>query len=394
MKKRILTVALIAVAVVVGMVIAKRNSDQKPVQTLSFAKPRRGPIWIKVSATGVIEPVKVVEVKSKASGIVIELGIEEGDRVVKGEVIARLDSVEIHNELRSQRAALDVASQSVRVQQKELERAEKLAQDGLISPRQLEIARLDFERAKAEEINRTIAIANLEERLRDTVIRAPIDGIVLEKFVEVGQVISSGVSSVTGGTPIAMVADISSVLVKIDVDETDVGRVRVGQTVKVVPDAFPDQEFQGRVERISPRAKLVQNVTTFEVITLVENPDLILKPGMNATAEVIVDGKQDALLVPSKAVRDASEIQSLAQEAGISVAMDESLRGSVVLVKRGNELSVKQVTVGLSDWTNTEIVEGLQEGEEVAVFLTSRALQQSRDFVERRKQTAIPGMRR
>lgn len=394
MKKRILTVALIAVAVVVGMVIAKRNSDQKPVQTLSFAKPRRGPIWIKVSATGVIEPVKVVEVKSKASGIVIELGIEEGDRVVKGEVIARLDSVEIHNELRSQRAALDVASQSVRVQQKELERAEKLAQDGLISPRQLEIARLDFERAKAEEINRTIAIANLEERLRDTVIRAPIDGIVLEKFVEVGQVISSGVSSVTGGTPIAMVADISSVLVKIDVDETDVGRVRVGQTVKVVPDAFPDQEFQGRVERISPRAKLVQNVTTFEVITLVENPDLILKPGMNATAEVIVDGKQDALLVPSKAVRDASEIQSLAQEAGISVAMDESLRGSAVLVKHGNELSVKQVTVGLSDWTNTEIVEGLQEGEEVAVFLTSRALQQSRDFVERRKQTAIPGMRR
>ncbi len=394
MKKWIVIVVLVAAVALAVIGVLKKRSSQEPVQALSFAKAGRGPIWIKVSASGVIEPVKVVEVKSKASGIVIDLRVEEGDDVKKGEVIARLDSIEIHNQLRSEKAALDVASQSVRVKQKELERAEKLAQDGLISPRDLEIAKLDLEKARAEEINRRISIANLEERLRDTVIRAPIDGIVLEKLVEIGQVISSGVSSVTGGTPIATIADISKVLVKIDVDETDVGMVCVGQRVRVVPDAFPDQEFEGKVERISPRAKITQNVTSFEVITLVDNTDLLLKPGMNATAEIIVEGKEDALLVPSKAVRDLHEIESLALAQGINVSVDDAEAGYGVLVREAGGFSIRKVTIGLSDWSNTEIIEGLKEGEEVTIFVTSRALQQSREFVEKRKQAAIPGIRR
>jgi HlyD family secretion protein len=405
--KRFLIVVIVLVVAATAVVLFLRNRGGGSVDlAYDLATVTRQPMWVKVSAAGLVEPVVSVDVKSKASGVVVELPIEEGDRVSAGQVIARLDPTEILNELERERAGLAVAVQAVRVQTEEASRSEALAAEGLISTQDLELARLDLERAKSEEISTRIAVANLEERLEDTVLRSPIDGVVLDRLVEIGQVISSGVSSVTGGTSIATIADLSRVYVKADVDEIDIGKVERGQKVIAVPDAFPESRFSGVVERISPKAKVVQNVTTFEVVTVVANDEGNLRAGMNATVEIVIAGRDDTLTVPRKAVRDMPELIHLAGIMGLPPPdrpggsfpeanrrpADDSIKG--VLVKTAGGFDIRPVSVGLFDWSVYEVESGLSEGEEVVVFQVSRALEASREFLERRRRMALPGMRR
>jgi HlyD family secretion protein len=390
-------IAVVIVLAVVGVIIVRGLLSQQEDGGLQYeiARVAVRPMWVKVSATGYVEPFVDLEVKSKASGVVVELPVEEGDGVARGQVIARLDPTEILNELERDEALLEVAAQAVRVQQGELDRIEALAAGGLVAERELDASRLELERARSERVTRRIAVANWKEKLDDTVLRSPIDGVVLERFVEIGQVISSGVSSVTGGTPIAVIADLREVYVKADVDETDIGRVRRDQCVNVVPDAFPDLRLSGIVERISPKSKVIQNVTTFEVVTKVDNADGLLRAGMNATVEIIIAGKDEALTVPRKAVRSSSEVPILASYLGLDLTPGSAGQSDgVVFVKSEGGISVRAVGIGLVDWNSVEITQGLDKGEEVLVFQTSRALEQSKEFLERRRRMAVPGMRR
>jgi len=438
MKKVVVAVAVVAVVAAVLGVKFARKDNSPAVAPFEIAAVEKKPLWIKVSATGYVDPVVRVEVKSKASGTVEVLPIEMGDQVVKGQIIALLDTTETKNQLEQGQAALAVATQSVIVKEQALNRTENLAQNGLVSQQELENAKLELERAKSDEISSRLAVANLQEKLDDTVLRSPIDGVVLQKLVEVGQVISSGVSSYTGGTSIAVIADLAKVYVKADVDETDIGKVAIGQRVEAIPDAFPERKFLGLVERISPQSQTVQNVTTFEVVTAVDNGEGLLKAGMNVTADILVAGKDEALTVPRRAVRSKAEIPALAAILGIEAPAPEpgeargdaggeggegqaragqggerrgprtanaeavglptspgapGENGKIVCVKTPTGYTFKDVTVGLSDYDQYEISQGLKEGDEVVVFMTSRALDQSRQFLERRR-GAIPGLSR
>jgi HlyD family secretion protein len=410
MKRVIVVVVIVAVVgALLGLKFHKKsNNTSSPGYEL--ANVVKQPLWIKVSATGLVEPIVRVEVKSKASGVVERLPIEMGDLVKKGQIIAELDTTEIKNQLEQGKAAWAVASQSVRVKEQALRRVEELSKAGLVSEQDLENAKLDLERARSDEISSKLAVENWEEKLGDTVLRSPIDGVVLEKRVEIGQVISSGVSSYTGGTAIAVIADLTRVYVKADVDETDIGRVEKGQRVEAVPDAFPDRKFTGIVERISPQSQIVQNVTTFEVVTALDNNDGILKAGMNATVDILVAGKDEALTIPRRALRVRDEIPMLAAALGIKppgmrepekngyavAAASEpgSNGGKVVCVKTPSGYVFKNVTTGLSDYDSFEVTQGLSEGDEIVVFMTSRALDQSRQFLERRRGSGIPGLSR
>lgn len=394
MKKIIIPVALVIVVIVIAMVMRGRG-DEAPEIKYDVAAAQVRPLWVKVSATGLVQPFIEVEVKSKASGVVTELPLEAGDAVTRGQVIARLDPVEILNQLEREEAALAVATQNVRVQEEEVHRAEELAKHGLVSERDLEAARLELERARSDEVARKISVADVRKKLDDTVLRSPIDGIVLEKQVEVGQVISSGVSNVSGGTTLAVVADLRKVFVTADVDETDIGRVKEGLRVEVVPDAYPQKSFHGIVERINPKSKVVQNVTTFEVMTVVENEEDLLKAGMNANVDIVIAGRDDALVIPRKAVQQAGEAAAIAGMLGLEMdagAMD--MRTRVVFVRDSENLEAREVKVGLFDWNQYEITEGLTEGEEVAVFTASQALQQSKEFADRIRGRSMPGFRK
>jgi HlyD family secretion protein len=394
MKKIIILVAAAAVVVIAIVAMRGRGSDNTGI-SYDVAAAEISPLWVKVSATGLVQPFVEVEVKSKASGVVTELPLDAGDAVTRGQVIARLDPVEVLNQLESEEAALAVAHQNVRVQEEEVHRAEQLAKHGLVSERDLEAARLDLERARADEVARRISVTDVQKKLDDTVLRSPIDGIVLEKLVEVGQVISSGVSNVSGGTTLAIVADLRKVFVTADVDETDIGRVQTGLRVEVVPDAYPHKTFRGVVERINPKSKVVQNVTTFEVMTVVENEGDLLKAGMNASVDIVIAGRDDALVVPRKAVQQPAEAAAIAGMMGIPFEMDDmDGRKRFVFVLAGGDLTMRPVETGLFDWNQYEITGGLNEGEEVAVFQASRALQQSREFAERIRGRSMPGFRK
>jgi HlyD family secretion protein len=394
MKKIIVTAVVIVVAVIAFVVIRGRGNDAPQIY-YDIAAAEVRPLWVKVSATGLVQPFVEVEVKSKASGVVTELPLEAGDAVARGQVIARLDPVEILNELEREEAALAVARQNVRVQEEEVHRAEELGKSGLVAERDLEAARLDLERARSDEVARRISVADVRKRLDDTVLRSPIDGIVLEKLVEVGQVISSGVSNVSGGTTLAVVADLRKVFVTADVDETDIGRVERGLRVEVVPDAYPQKTFHGIVERINPKSKEVQNVTTFEVMTVVENAEDLLKAGMNATVDIVIAGRDDALVVPRKAVQQYGEALAIADMLGVPADQDAmDARSRFVFVKSSERLELRRVDVGLFDWNQYEITGGLREGETVAVFTASRALQQSREFADRIRGRSMPGFRK
>lgn len=395
MKKVIIPVAVVAVVILVVVISMRGRGDEAPEVRYDVSVAEVRPLWVKVSATGLVQPFVEVEVKSKASGVVTELPLEAGEPVTKGEVIARLDPVEILNQLEREEAALAVARQNVRVQEEEVHRAEELGKSGLVSERDLEAARLELERARSDEVARRISVADVKKRLDDTVLRSPIDGIVLEKRVEVGQVISSGVSNVSGGTTLAVVADLRKVFVTADVDETDIGRVTEGLSVEVVPDAYPQKAFHGVVERINPKSKVVQNVTTFEVMTVVENHEDLLKAGMNANVDIVIAGRDDALVVPRKAVQQPGEAMAIANMMGLTPEKGEMDRRSrFVFVKSGESFEMRLVKVGLFDWNQYEVTEGLKEGEEVAVFLASRALQHSREFADRIKGRSMAGFKK
>lgn len=388
------------------------------------ATVNRGDLSAVVSATGKIEPVQKVEVKSKASGQITAMPVEEGDRVQKNALIARVDETDARNAYEQAVADLDVARATVTQTASNVRRQEELFRRGLISQSDMDQVKLEEVRAKAQLIKAETELSIMETRLKDSVVRSPIAGIVLQKNVEAGQIIASGINSVSGGTLIATVADMDSVFVYAEVDEVDIGQVKIGQTARVVPDAFPEDVFAGSVLRIAPLAKVEQNVTTFNVTVVVPNRDGKLKAGMNASVDLTVADRHDVLLVPKEAVKDFREIRAQMvaltptdstggpplAAAGQRPGMSDSLRArwrerfagamppargadvasgngpasrKFVLVKKGDGFVPRPIEVGFSNYDSAEIISGLEEGETVLIFSSSRAAADREAFMSR-----------
>jgi multidrug efflux pump subunit AcrA (membrane-fusion protein) len=258
-----------------------------------------------------------------------------------------------------------------------------------------------------------VALNLASERLKDTVLRSPMDGIVLTKDVDKGQIISSGISSVSGGTTIATIADLSLVYIRSDVDETDIGKVKKGQAVRITPEAYPDSVLEGKVESIAPQSKTVQNVTTFEVTCKVENKSGLLFSGMNVSTEVVAEEREDVLTVPLAAVKDFSELRTLGPKLGLKrpqkseggAAESKARRGEhdrpdrsggkMVLVKANGKIEPRRVETGLRNWDLCEITSGLTEGEEVLVIRSEAGLRGGDRFTRQmQRMGGIPGLRR
>lgn len=391
------------------------------------AVAEKGDLVVSISASGRIDPIEQVEVKSKASGEIIHLPIEVGDIVHKGDLIARLDSTTAQNEFDQASADYEVAKVTVDQRRKELKRQESLYEKELAAENLVDDARLAYEQANAQLVRAKAALSTAKERLEDTEIRSPIQGVVLTRPVEVGQIISSGTTTVTGGSLLCTIANMSEVYVVADVDETDIGKVQIDMPASINADAYPDMTLQGRVLRIAPLAKVEQNVTMFEVTTLVDNGEGLLKSGMNATVEVIMARADDALLIPAKAVTmkppparpensDTSEGMSgrhLAEAGGPPPGEQHRQRPPngaprgewgggprghmlpMVQVRSNGATEWRPVKTGLSDLDNIVILDGLSVGDTVVYSLVSGALQARDEFRERmRNRTAVPGMRR
>lgn len=331
---------------------------------------KRGTFRLVVSASGEVKPIDRVEIKSKASGMVEELPVEEGDFIHKGDLIARLDQKDERAEFEQAQANLDIAKAELKQAQHTYDRRDQLFQKGLISEEELGQIELDLAVAKGKLVQATTALQRASERLAEAVVRAPIDGVILQKYVEKGQIIASGVSNVTGGTPIADLADMSSVYIEAGVDEIDIGRIKAGQTAVVVAEAYPHLRFKGRIVRIAPEAIVEQNVTLFNVIIEVENTEGKLKSGMNANVEITIMEKPDVLLVPSLTLQKP-------RRPGVKPNV------RMVLRKDGDEFVPQKVTIGETNFKETIVLSGVQEGDILGVPMNSRLKQQNEQLQNR-----------
>jgi len=304
---------LVLLALSVGA--CARSTKTKAMYETADVEKRN--IVVSATATGTIEPVFTVEVKSKASGEIIEMHAETGDDVKPHQLLARVDPREARTALSQADADLQVAKAQLANSKMEMARADTFYKRQIITQVEFETARLSFATANAGVVRAQSALDNAQDQMDDTEIRAPMSATIIAKSAELGTVISSPTRDVGGGTVLFTMANLDTVQVRALVDETDIGKITPGLPATISVDAFPDRKFEGTVLKIEPQATVNQNVTMFPVLVRLANPGHALKPGMNGEVEVHVGDRQDVLAIPYSALRTQQDVASAATVLGL-----------------------------------------------------------------------------
>jgi HlyD family secretion protein len=362
--KRLLVLgALVSVSGSGYAVYTSREIETAP--TLVTAPVTRGAIVDAISSTGTLQAVTSVQVGTQVSGTIESLGADFNSIVKRGQVLARLDRSLFQTQVEQNRANLvraeaDVERQRVALEdaRTKLARAETLSRQQLLPQSELDAASVEVRSADAQvrSVEAQVAQARAvlrqsEVNLENTVITAPIDGIVLSRSVDVGQTVAASMQS---PTLFVLAADLARMQVLANLDESDIGRIAKGQSVSFTVDAHPGRTFEGVVAQIRLQPQTVQNVVTYAVLIDAPNRDLGLKPGMTANVTIEVARRDDALRVPSAALRFRPSGQAS--------------RVPQVWRSENGELTPVDVTAGLSDGQFTEIVAGgLSVGDTVAI---------------------------
>ncbi len=311
----LVVVGVAAAALLVWRNFARREAGAQVIPTDAV---QRREIAVTIDATGTVEPIDLVEVKSKASGQILRMPVEVGSRVKVGDLIAQIDTVDVQNQYDQAAAALRAAQAKVDISGAQNKRSDDLFAQQIITTDEHESATLDFANAQSQLVSARSTLDIARQRRDDATVRAPIAGTVLQQPVSAGQVISSATSSVSGGTSILTMADLSKVRLRALVAERDIGSVRPGAPVTVTVDAFPQRTFHGTVSKIEPQAVVQQSVTLFPVLVSISNEEGLLLPGMNGEVSMLVDRRADALAVSLDAVRTIREARSVASAVGLS----------------------------------------------------------------------------
>jgi len=378
--KGILITGIILVSAIAGITvffINNKGSDSvKNKMKFKEITVERGTFQIIVMANGVVKSIDRIEIKSKASGEIVELPVEEGDFISQGDLIARLDQKDERAEVAQAQADFDIAKAELKQSQSTFERRNQLFQDNLISEEEQGQIELDLAVAKGKVIRASTTLERAQERLSEAVVRAPINGVILQKYVEEGQIIASGVSNVSGGTPIVDIADMSSVYIETGIDEIDIGKVQIGQSATVIAEAYPELEFNGKIVRIAPEARIEQNVTLFDLVVEVKNYDGKLKSGMNTSVEIEIVKKENVLLAPVIAMQIPN-----VNDLGDYQKRDANVR--TVLLKQKDKFIQQMVEIGLSNFKQAIILTGVEEGSILGIPMISR-LKDENDQLEER----------
>jgi HlyD family secretion protein len=438
----------------------------------------RGDIFATAEATGTLEPVRRVEVTSKASGEILRLYVDIGDEVEPGALLAEIDPRDVRNAANQANADIGVAEARISIATAQVARSRELLESGVISAQEHESRTLEFANAQASLVKARTNAQLAQLRLEDVTIRAPMAGTSIEKNVEEGQVIQSSGQNVSSGTTLMVMADLDVVQVRTFVKEGDLGEIMEGMTTTVMVDAHPDRTFVGVVDQIEPQAVVQQNVTLFPLIVRLDNRARLLRPGMNTAVEIQTGMAAGALLIPNNSVimpqdaepaalalgldADAVDMRSLFAGGGGMGSMfagarpgqregssdgprdPEALRAQmpgegspgnpsemqrgqsgqgagmregrgpreggrtrgggfgmgrpapgntmgaaqvepavVFVVGEGGVLEPRMVMIGLTDWDYTEVVTGLDEGDQVALIGLAQLQVQREEYLER-----------
>ena len=477
-----------ALLVAVAFTACNESSANQSSSAPEVAQVERRTLEITAEAAGQIEPIRVVEVKSKASGEVTNLTVETGDVVARGDLLVEIDPRDVRNAEAQAQADLEVADARLKTSVAQRQRIDELRRANVATEQELEAAMLEEANSKAQLVKAQTNLELARERLGDVAIRAPIEGTVIARTIEVGTIIASASNNVSGGTTLMMMADLSEMQVRALVDETDLGRIAAGQEVQVSVEAYPERRFAGNVLKIEPQAIVDQNVTMFPVLVRLNNREGLLRPGMNADVQIEIARRDDVIAVPNAAVVAIADVAAAAAVLGLDEsAVQTALRGpprgegegmqiaaatpgerpatdpagaapttdagasggaedcpallqrvraaggfdnvadadrtklsacreqmggagaravrgqsrgngdvrpGVVFVQTAAGLEPRRVMLGLNDWDFTEVVSGLEPGEQVVLMSVARLQQQQQEFADRmreRTQGPFPG---
>lgn len=358
MKNKKVWIAVAALAVI-GLIIWLLMGNKKEEKvSFSTEKVAKTDIQTSVTATGTIEPVTSVTVGTQVSGIVAHLYVDYNSVVRKGQVIAELDKTNLISELNTAKANLNSQQSNLNYQKSNFSRYQTLYSKGLISANDFENARLSYQQAQQQVNTAKESVRRAQTNLGYATITSPIDGVVLSKSVEEGQTVAASFN-----TPelFTIAQDLTNMRVIADIDEADIGDVKVGQRVTFTVDAFPDDTFQGAVKQVRQQPTTESNVVTYQVVISAPNGNLKLKPGLTANVTIFTMEHNGVLAVSSKALRFTPNEALLNKDQTIQ---DVKAPHKLWTLK-DNVFKAHRVEVGTSNGTLTEILSGIEEGTEV-----------------------------
>jgi len=381
--------SVLIVAVILGVAVTARGTGTK-LEPSQLAKAERGDIAKSVVATGKVQPITKVELKSKASGIVTRLDTDINAHVKQGQVLAQLDQIEILAQVAAQKAQLTAAESNARAATAAIEydkvnaeapdlpmykhtydRAREMSKIGVVPMQALDDAQQKYlfavntrdkavaqiavdtsklHQAQAQVQQSQASLKQLQEQLSYTTITSPMDGVILSRDVELGDAVSSILVMGSTATLVMTIGDIQHVYVQGKVDESDIGKVYMGQIARIKVESFKDKTFLGKVTRIAPLGVEKDNVTTFEVRVSIDNPGGELKANMTANAEILLEEHKAVLTVPEQAV-----IYDKDRKASVEVPDPKQKKGR-------RKVDIK---AGISNGTKTEVLAGLNPGDTV-----------------------------
>lgn len=323
-----------------------------------------------VTATGTIQPITKVEVGTQVSGVVNKIFVDFNSEVKHGQLIAELDKTNLLSALTQSSAMYENATNELKYQQSIYERQSDLFKKGVITQSDYEIAVYNYNNAKGNVTQRKADLDKAKTNLGYADIYSPISGVVLSRAVDEGQTVAASLNTPTLFT---IARDLKEMQVEANVDEADIGQVKMGQRVTFTVDAFPEEEFDGMVTQVRLNPTTTSNVVTYTVVIKADNPDLKLMPGMTATITIYTQEFTDILVIEAKAANANIEIQKIEQYYKLKgIPFDfktfappfRSNFKSVFIVKNG-KIEPRRVQLGVSDGVNVQVIDGLQQGESI-----------------------------
>jgi len=402
-KKRVLIAAVLAaVAGTAAFVLHKQDSKPKEeAPRFKTAAVEKGNLSQTVTASGTLNPVALINVGSQVSGTVIELKADFNDRVKQGQILLKLDPTIFNAQIKQAEASLASAEASRRLAQATLERNQKLVAQNYISGIAMDQSRRELEVAEANIKVARAQLDNAQANLNNSVIRSPIDGVIIKRTIDMGQTVAASFQ-----TPnlFQIARDLTKMQIDTSVSEADVGALRDGLPARFVVDAYPDREFEAKLRQFRLAANVQQNVVTYNVVLDVDNKDELLKPGMTAQVRLVVGAKQNVLRIPTAALRykpseeeQAREAKNLAAQASASAnasagagaalpppepeddiafrSKKEQTRSfKVYKLNDKKQSQAVDIKIGLSNFRYTEVLSGeLKAGDQVITRALDKA---------------------
>lgn len=371
----------ILLVVAIAAVTACENKQTKAA-ALPTTPVQRGNIAVRVQATGTVEPINPVDIKSKAQGQIIQLPVEVGSVVKKGQEIVQIDPRDVKNQYNQAMADDVVSLTSLQATKRNQARQDSLFAAHVITASEHDSSRATLTAAQADLVNKRAALDLRRQALEDATVESPLSGTVVSRPTTQGTIITSATSA-NGGTTLMTIADLGRVRMRVTIDEVEMANVRVGEPATVSVDAFPDHRFDGVVEKVEPQAVVTQGVTFFQALVSISNKEGLLMPGMNGEVTIRAADLSNVLSVPIDAIRPTNELAPVARMFGLSVdsitgQMRKDLIGTegttgvpgryVVVALADGSYEMRLVKTGPTDLRIQEITDGVKEGDSVVML--------------------------